>query len=88
VRDVFVDYTLELALHLREKHGKSSVKLVEKCPDIPVAVVKYTEEHKTVLVGKSERKWPLEDLIVQRIILKWILNTILGKKEKQSHYRP
>jgi hypothetical protein len=60
---VFVGYTLGLALHLREKDEKSSVKLVEKCPDIPVAVVQYTfshkqytEQHNTILVGKSERK--------------------------------
>jgi hypothetical protein len=27
-----------LALQLRKKHGKPSVRIVEKCPDIPVAV--------------------------------------------------
>jgi uncharacterized membrane protein len=26
---------------MRKKHGKTSVRLVEKCPDIPVAVVQY-----------------------------------------------
>jgi hypothetical protein len=35
---VFASYTLESALQLRKKHGKTSVRLVEKCPDIPVAV--------------------------------------------------
>jgi hypothetical protein len=27
------------ALHLRKKHGKTSVRVVEKCPDIPVAFI-------------------------------------------------
>jgi hypothetical protein len=31
-----------IALQLRKKHGKTSVRVVEKCPDIPVAVVQYT----------------------------------------------
>jgi hypothetical protein len=30
------------ALHLRKKHGKTSVRVVVKFPDIPVAVVQYT----------------------------------------------
>jgi hypothetical protein len=29
-----------------EKHGKTSVRVVEKCPDIPVTVVQYTFTHK------------------------------------------
>jgi hypothetical protein len=43
---IFVSYTLAFALQLRKKHGKSSVRVVEKCPDIPVAVVQYTFTHK------------------------------------------
>jgi hypothetical protein len=35
---VFASYTLAFALQLRKKHGKTSVRVVEKCPDIPVAV--------------------------------------------------
>jgi hypothetical protein len=35
-------YTLEFTLLLRKKHGKTSVRVVEKCPDMPVAIVKYT----------------------------------------------
>jgi hypothetical protein len=35
-------YTLAFALQMRKKHGKTSVRVVEKCPDIPVAVVQYT----------------------------------------------
>jgi hypothetical protein len=43
---VFASYTLAFALQLRKKHGKTSVRVVEKCPDIPVAVVQYTFTHK------------------------------------------
>jgi hypothetical protein len=39
---VFASYTLVFALELRKKHGKPSVKVVEKCPDIPVAFIQYT----------------------------------------------
>jgi hypothetical protein len=31
---VFASYTLAFALQLRNKHGKTSVRVVEKCPDI------------------------------------------------------
>jgi hypothetical protein len=36
---VLASYTRAFALQLRKKHGKTSVLVVEKCPDIPVAVV-------------------------------------------------
>jgi hypothetical protein len=39
-------YTLAFALQPRKKHRKTSVRVVEKCPDIPVAVVQYTFTHK------------------------------------------
>jgi hypothetical protein len=39
---VFASYTLAFTLPLRKKHGKISVRVVAKCPDIPVAVVQYT----------------------------------------------
>jgi hypothetical protein len=42
---VFASYTLTFALQLRKKHRKTSVRVVEKCPDIPVAVVQYTFTH-------------------------------------------
>jgi hypothetical protein len=42
---VFASYTLAFALQLRKKHGKTSVREVEKCPDIPVAFVQYTFTH-------------------------------------------
>jgi hypothetical protein len=35
-----------ICLATEEKHGKTSVGVVEKCPDIPVAVVHYTFTHK------------------------------------------
>jgi hypothetical protein len=35
---VFASYTLAFALRLRNKHGITSVRVVEKCSDIPVAV--------------------------------------------------
>jgi hypothetical protein len=34
---VFASYTLEFALQLQKTHGKTSVRVVEKFPDIPVA---------------------------------------------------
>jgi hypothetical protein len=36
----FASYTLAFALQLRKKHGEPSVRVVEKWPDIPVAVTK------------------------------------------------
>jgi hypothetical protein len=29
-----------------KKHGKTSVRVIEKCPDIPVTVVQYIFTHK------------------------------------------
>jgi hypothetical protein len=43
----FSSYTLAFALQLRKKHGTTSVRVVEKRPDIPVAVVQYTFTHNT-----------------------------------------
>jgi hypothetical protein len=42
---VLASYTQAFALKLNKKHGKTSVRVVEKCPDIPVAVVQYTFTH-------------------------------------------
>jgi hypothetical protein len=36
---VFASYTLAFDLQLRKKHEKPSIRIVEKFPDIPVAVV-------------------------------------------------
>jgi hypothetical protein len=43
---VFASYTLAFALQLRKNHGNTSVRVVGKCPDIPVAAVQYTFTHK------------------------------------------
>jgi hypothetical protein len=43
---VFASYTLAFALQLMKKYGKPSVRVVEKCPDILLAVVQYTFTHK------------------------------------------
>jgi hypothetical protein len=43
---VFASCTLAFTLQLRKKHGNTSVRVDEKCPDIPVAVVQYTVTHK------------------------------------------
>jgi hypothetical protein len=39
---IFASYTLAFALQLGKKHRKTWVKVVEKCPNIPVGVVQYT----------------------------------------------
>jgi hypothetical protein len=51
---VFVSYTLAFALQLRKKHGKTSVRVVEKCPDILAAVVQYTFTHTQYTEQHSE----------------------------------
>jgi hypothetical protein len=37
---------MAFALQLRKKHRQTSVRVVEKCPNIPVAVIQYTFIHK------------------------------------------
>jgi hypothetical protein len=54
---IFASYTLAFALQLRKKHGKASVTVVEKCPDIPVAVVQYTFTHKQYTGQLSETEY-------------------------------
>jgi hypothetical protein len=54
---IFASYTLAFALQLRKKHGKTSVKVVEKCPDIPVAVVQYTLTHKQYTEQRNETEY-------------------------------
>jgi hypothetical protein len=39
---VFCELYRGVCLTTEEKHGNTSVRAVEKCPDIPVAVVQYT----------------------------------------------
>jgi hypothetical protein len=43
---VFASYAPAFALQLRKKHCKTSVRVVEKCPDIALAAVQYTFTHK------------------------------------------
>jgi hypothetical protein len=72
---VFASYTLAFALQLRKKHGKTSVSVVEKCPDIPVAVVQYTFTHKqhteyrerNILVQNNKKKKIWEVRAVPRL---------------------
>jgi hypothetical protein len=42
---VFASYTLAFTLQLRKKHGKTSIRVAEKCPDILVVVVQYIFTH-------------------------------------------
>jgi hypothetical protein len=43
---VSVSYTLAFVLQRWIKHRKTSIRIVKKCPDIPVTVVPYTFTHK------------------------------------------
>jgi hypothetical protein len=43
---IFACYTLAFALQLGKKHLETPVRVVEKCPDISVALVQYTFAHK------------------------------------------
>jgi hypothetical protein len=54
---VFENYTLAFAVQLRKKHGKISVKIVEKCPEIPVAVVLYTFTKKQYTEQHNETEY-------------------------------
>jgi hypothetical protein len=66
---VLASYTLAFTLQLSKKHGKTSVRVVKKCPEIPVAVVQYTFTHKqyteqdnqteyTQRNIRNNKKWP------------------------------
>jgi hypothetical protein len=54
---VFASYTLAFALQLGRKHEKTSVRVVEKCPDIPMAVVQYTFTHKQYTEQHNESEY-------------------------------
>jgi hypothetical protein len=54
-------FTLAFALQLRKKHGKTSVRVVEKCPDIPVAVVQYTFTHKQYTEQHNDTEWNIHN---------------------------
>jgi hypothetical protein len=54
---VFASYTLEFALQLRKNHGRTSFRVAEKCPDIPVAAVQHTFTHKQYTKKHSETEY-------------------------------
>jgi hypothetical protein len=59
---VFASYTLAFALQLRKKYGNPSVRVVEKYPDIPVAVVQYTFTHKQNTEEHNETEYTERNL--------------------------
>jgi hypothetical protein len=65
---VFASYTLAFALQLRKKDGKSSVRVVEKCPDIPVAAVQYTFTHKQYTEQHKETEYTERNITTIRTI--------------------
>jgi hypothetical protein len=54
---LFASYTLAFDLQLRKKHVKTSVRVVDKCPNIPVAVVQYTFTHKQYTEQHNETEY-------------------------------
>jgi hypothetical protein len=46
-----------ICLITEEKHGKNLGRVVEKCPDIPVAVVQYTSTHKQYTEQHNETEY-------------------------------
>jgi hypothetical protein len=53
---IFASYNLAFALQLRKNLGKN-LRLVEKCPDIPVAAVQYTFTHKQYTEQHSKTEY-------------------------------
>jgi hypothetical protein len=48
-------------LTTEEKYGKPSVRVVEKCPDIPVAAVQYTFTHKQYTEQHNDTERSIHD---------------------------
>jgi hypothetical protein len=46
-----------MCLTTEERHGKTLVNVVEKCPDIPVAAVQYTFTHKQYTEQHNETEY-------------------------------
>jgi hypothetical protein len=65
---VFASYTLAFVLQLRKKHGKTSVRVVEKCPHIPVAVAQYTVTHKQYTEQHNETEYTESNIITIRTL--------------------
>jgi hypothetical protein len=73
---VFASYTLAFALQLRKKHGKALVRVVKKCPYIPVAVVQYTFTHRQYTEQHKETQYTERN----------IHNNKNTKANKRTHY--
>jgi hypothetical protein len=54
---IFSIYTLAFALQVRKKHGKTSIRVVKKCPDILVEVAQYTFTHKQYTKQHNETEY-------------------------------
>jgi hypothetical protein len=50
------------AIQLRKTHRKTSVTIVEKCPDIPVAVVQYTFTYKQYTEQHNEAEYTEQNI--------------------------
>jgi hypothetical protein len=66
---VFASYTLEFALQLRKKHGKNSIRVFEKCPDIPVAVIQYAFTRKQYTEQHSETEYTERNIHNNTVII-------------------
>jgi hypothetical protein len=71
---VIASYTLAFALQLRKKHGKTSVRVVEKCPDILVAVVQYTFTHRQYTEQHNQTEYTERNVHNNRNTYKMIKN--------------
>jgi hypothetical protein len=54
---VFARCTLAFCLQMRKKHGKISVRVVEKCHDILMAAIQYSFTHKQYKEQHNEREY-------------------------------
>jgi hypothetical protein len=54
---VCANYSLAFALQLRKNYGKTSVRVIEKRPDIPVAEVQYICTHKQYTEQHNETEY-------------------------------
>jgi hypothetical protein len=60
---VLVSHNPGLCLTSEEKARKTSVRVVEKCPDIPVAVVQYTFTHKQNTEQHNETEYTKRNIL-------------------------
>jgi hypothetical protein len=64
-----------------KKHGKASLRVVEKCPDIPVAVVQYTFTHKQYTEKHNETEYS-----ARYVSGRLVLNNYRSTVQPTSHY--